>query len=313
MVGLKGREKMNNKKWDFRIICAHAFTILIWGTAFPAIRMGLESYTPEHLTLLRLLIASFILLVFSCIYKLRLPDLKDIPAIFIFGALGFTIYHIALNYGEKTVNAGSASLIVSVTPIVTAILASVFMNEKMKLNGWIGGVISFIGIAFISFSQGDSIQLNSGGLFILLAAISESLFFVFQTSYLKKYGFLPFTIYTILSSTVCMLIFLPGMYTEILAAPLEVNLSVIYLGVFPTVLPYIALAYIISRAGASEATSSLYLTPITACFVAWIWLGEVPTLVSILGGGITILGIVIAHIPVLRKEKHSNLANNQSV
>ncbi|MEK4498562.1 DMT family transporter [Bacillus sp. FSL R12-0069] len=304
---------MHNKKWDLRIICAHAFTILIWGSAFPAIRMGLESYTPEHLTLLRLLIASFILLLFSFIYKLRLPDLKDIPAIFIFGALGFTFYHIALNYGEKTVNAGSASLIVSVTPIVTAIFASVFMNEKMKLNGWIGGVISFIGIAFISFSQGDAIQLNSGGLFILLAAISESLFFVFQTSYLKKYGFLPFTIYTILSSTVCMLIFLPGMYQEILAVSLEVNLSVMYLGVFPTVLPYIALAYIISRAGASEATSSLYLTPITACFIAWIWLGEVPTLVSIIGGGITILGIVIAHIPVLRKEKHRNLANNQSV
>ncbi|MEK4673065.1 MULTISPECIES: DMT family transporter [Bacillus] len=304
---------MHNKKWDLRIICAHAFTILIWGTAFPAIRMGLESYTPEHLTLLRLLIASFILLLFSFIYKLRLPDLKDIPAIFIFGALGFTIYHIALNYGEKTVNAGSASLIISVTPIVTAILASVFLNEKMKLNGWIGGVMSFAGIALISFSQGDAIQLNSGGLFILLAAISESLFFVFQTSYLKKYGFLPFTIYTILSSTVCMLIFLPGVYQEILAAPLEVNLSVIYLGVFPTVLPYIALAYIIFRAGASEATSSLYLTPITACFIAWIWLGEVPTLVSIIGGGITILGIVIAHIPVLRKEKHRNLANNQSV
>lgn len=304
---------MHNKKWDLRIICAHAFTILIWGTAFPAIRMGLESYTPEHLTLLRLLIASFILLLFSFIYKLRLPDLKDIPAIFIFGALGFTIYHIALNYGEKTVNAGSASLIISVTPIVTAILASVFLNDKMKLNGWLGGVISFTGIALISFSQGDAIQLNSGGLFILLAAISESLFFVFQTSYLKKYGFLPFTIYTILSSTVCMLIFLPGVYQEILAAPLEVNLSVIYLGVFPTVLLYIALAYIISRAGASEATSSLYLTPITACFIAWIWLGEVPTLVSIIGGGITILGIVIAHIPVLRKEKHRNLANNQSV
>lgn len=83
---------MNYKKWDLRIICAHAFTILIWGSAFPAIRMGLESYTPEHLTLLRLLIASVILLLFSFIYKLRLPDLKDIPAIFIFGALAFTVF-----------------------------------------------------------------------------------------------------------------------------------------------------------------------------------------------------------------------------
>ncbi len=65
MVGLLGgRDNVHNKKWDLRIICAHAFTILIWGSAFPAIRMGLESYTPEHLTLLRLLIASFILLYF---------------------------------------------------------------------------------------------------------------------------------------------------------------------------------------------------------------------------------------------------------
>ncbi|MED1567707.1 DMT family transporter [Bacillus paramycoides] len=301
---------MHNKKWDFRILCAHAFTILIWGTAFPGIRMGLEAYTPEHLTLLRLLIASLILLLFSFIYKLRLPDLKDIPVIFIFGALGFTIYHIALNYGEQNVNAGPASLIVSVTPILTAILASVFMNEKMKLNGWIGGVISLVGIAFLSLSQGNSIQLNSGVLLILLAAFSESLFFVFQKSYLKKYGFLPFTIYTIWSGTVCMLIFLPGIYQEIVAAPIETTLSVIYLGVFPTVLPYIALAYITSHAGASEATSSLYLTPVTACFIAWIWLGELPTFVSIIGGIITILGVVIAHL-TFKKENYMQIESEK--
>ena len=81
-------------------------------------------------------------------------------------------------------------------------------------------------------------------------------------------------------------------------------MGVIYLGVFPTVLPYIALAYIISRTGAAEATSSLYLTPVTACFIAWLWLGEVPTIVSIIGGGITILGVLIAHVS-LKKEMQS--------
>ncbi len=102
---------------------------LYGGTAFPAIRMGLESYTPEHLTLLRLLIASFILLLFSFIYKLRLPDLKDIPAIFYIWC--FRVYYLSHRIKlrrKKTVNAGSASLIISVTPIVTAILASVFFE-----------------------------------------------------------------------------------------------------------------------------------------------------------------------------------------
>ncbi|OFD78512.1 membrane protein [Bacillus mycoides] len=207
-------------------------------------------------------------------------------------------------------NAGPASLIVSVTPILTAILASVFLNEKMKLNGWIGGVISLAGIAFLSLSPGDSIQLNSGVFLILFAAFSESLFFVFQKSYLKKYGFLPFTIYTIWSGTVCMFIFSPGIYEEIVAAPIEITLSVIYLGVFPTVLPYIALAYITSHAGASEATSSLYLTPVTACFIAWVWLGEVPTFVSIIGGVITILGVVIAHL-TFKKDNYKQIGSEK--
>ena len=79
MVGFREGEKICIIKMGFtHYMCSRFY---LYGTAFPAIRMGLESYTPEHLTLLRLLIASFILLLFSFIYKLRLPDLKDIPAI----------------------------------------------------------------------------------------------------------------------------------------------------------------------------------------------------------------------------------------
>lgn len=101
-----------------------------------------------------------------------------------------------------------------------------------------------------------------------------------------------------------MLIFLPGLGSEIVKAPIEVTFSAVYLGLFPTVLPYIALAYITSHAGASEATSSLYLTPAFACFLSWIWLGEVPTVLSILGGGITLFGVILAHI---KSEKDQNI------
>lgn len=131
---MKGMNDMKNSKWNFRILFAHCITIVLWGSAFPGIRVGLEAYTPEHLTLLRLLIASFALFILAIISKMRLPELKDIPVIFILGGLGFTVYHIALNYGEQSVSAGPASLIVSVTtPIFTAILACIFFREKFKL------------------------------------------------------------------------------------------------------------------------------------------------------------------------------------
>lgn len=88
---------------------------------------------------------------------------------------------------------------------------------------------------------------------------------------------------------------------------IEVTLSIIYLGVFPTVLPYITLAYITSHAGASEATSSLYLTPVTACFIAWIW---VPTFVSIVGGVITILGVIITHL-TFKKDNYKQIESGK--
>ncbi len=71
---------MHNKMGFTHYMCSRFYNSYM-GTAFPAIRMGLESYTPEHLTLLRLLILHLYFCYFHFIYKLRLPDLKDIPAI----------------------------------------------------------------------------------------------------------------------------------------------------------------------------------------------------------------------------------------
>lgn len=92
-----------------------------------------------------------------------------------------------------------------------------------------------------------------------------------------------------------MLIYLPGLGNEIFHASAESTLSVIYLGIFPTVIPYIALAFLASIGGTSEATSSLYLTPAIAFVIAWVWLGEVPTMLSIAGGIIALAGVMIIH------------------
>ena len=84
---------------------------------------------------------------------------------------------------------------------------------------------------------------------------------------------------------------------------IETTLSVLYLGFFPTMIPYLALAYIISRIGTSEATTSLYLTPALAIIISWIWIGEIPTVLSIIGGIITIFGVIITNINMDKKEK----------
>lgn len=296
------------KTLDLKIISAHFITIIIWASAFPGIRVALMAYSPEHISLLRLLIGSFVLIIIAVIRKTPFPELKDIPIILLLGFLGFTVYQVALNYGEQTISAGVASLLVSTTPIITAFLAVFFYREKLSLWGWVGSLVGFCGVAFISVGGStESFTFNTGIVIVLVASLSESIYFVFQHRYLEKYGAIPFTMYAIWSGTIFMLLFSPGLSEAIMAAPVNSTLVILYLGIFPTIIPYFTLAYVTSRTGAAEATSSLYLTTVFAFLIAWIWLGEVPHFSAITGGLITLIGVFIANIKKedFRKEKNN--------
>lgn len=279
-----------------RVFAAHCISIILWASAFAGIRVGLQAYSPEHLSLLRFIIGSLFLMILAPFFSIRLPDRKDIPFLLLLGGLGFTAYYTALNYGELTVSAGVACLVITTTPIFSSLLALLIFRERFGARGWCGALLSFLGVVISVVGTGESIDLSSGIFLILLAAISESIYFVFQKQYVKKYGIFAFTAYTLWAGTLFMLFFLPGLGTAITLAPLDVSLGVIYLGIFPSVIAYLALAYVTSFVGTLEGTSSLYLTPVLAFLIAWVWLNEVPSLLTIVGGIVILAGVLLATI-----------------
>ena len=204
-----------------------------------------------------------------------------------------TVYHTALNYGEISVTAGAASLIIASTPALTALLAIIFLKEKMNKWGWVGIATSFFGVFLVALGEGSSLKFDFGAMLILIAAVSTSAYFVFQTPLIEKYDALPLTTYVICAGAFFMLIFLPGLPKAILSAPSHSTLSVAYLGVFPGALAYVTWTQALSKAPASLKSSFLYQSPVLAIFIAWVMLNEIPSLLSLVGGGFSILGVII--------------------
>lgn len=288
------------------------FTVLIWGSSFAAISYSLQNgFSAGHLLLFRFIIASliFIILAFIPKMKFRIPNKKDLLKILILGWIGITGYHISATFGQLTISAGTSGMLIGSGPIFTTIFAILILKERISKVGWLGLAIGFVGISIIALESGNSSFGIAPGVFLtILAAIATSILFVFQKTLYTKYSAMELTAYFTWAGTIPLFIFAPGLIDTISTLPLEVTTTAIYIGIFPTAIAYLTWAIALSMANASSLSSTLYLEPVIAILVAWVWLSELPTSLSIVGGIIAISSVIVVNVygkrtPEIPKQK----------
>lgn len=275
---------------------AIAIAIFLWSSAFVGIRAGLQDYSPEGLALLRYLIAS---LCMGVVY-FRLPErkrmpLKDAVKILAIGAIGIGVYNVTLNYGELNISSGMASFITSQSPIITTIVALLFLGEELTFHRILGLIISLAGVSLIAVGESDGFTWNTSLGYILFATLAGGCYSVLQKPFFKKYHAIQATAFAIWGGTLFLMLYYPHLNHDIHVASFKATLTVIYLGIFPAAVGYVAWGYVLTEIPASRAVSFLYFSPFVATLLGWAYLKEVPVWVSIAGGILAVLGVWVVN------------------
>lgn len=278
-----------------RAALAIGVTVLCWASAFVSIRDAGQHLDPGPLTLGRAAVAGIVLLAVWAVRREGLPDRRAWPGILTAGVLWFGVYMVALNWGEQLVDAGTAALIVNIGPILIALFGGWVLKEGFPPRLFIGIAISFAGVAVVSLSMSrDGAASIAGVLLCLVSALTYAISAVVQKPTLRHCTTLQFTAFGNAIAAVLCLPFAPLLFSQLESAPTSAALHVLYLGLVPTALAFLTWGYALRYTTAGKLGATTYVVPAIVVGMSWIFLGEVPTWLTLTGGAVALLGVAIS-------------------
>ena len=280
---------------DPRTFAAVCVTVLLWASAFVVIRSAAPQFSPGALALGRLLAGSVVLTGIWLARGEGLPARAAWPGIALSGLLWFGAYMIALNWGERKVDAGTASMLVNIGPILIAILSGWLLKEGFPPRLLAGMLVSFAGAVVVGTAGSGGAKVSVLGVALcLFAAVTYAAGVVSQKVALRSGSALQVTTFGCLIGTVACLPFSGQLVSEVSHQPWTASAKIVYLGVFPTALAFTAWAYALARTSAGKMGSTTYVVPALVIVMSWISLDQVPGWLAFIGGLLCLVGVGVA-------------------
>ena len=277
-------------------LLAVGVTLLFWSSAFVAIRHLGETFSPGALSLGRLVVGSVALGAVLATRGWTRPTPREWFGLVVIGLLWFGVYNVALNAGERLVDAGTAAMLIQLSPVLVAVLAAVFLKEKATV--WLGAglFVAFAGVALIATStSGDGADRDPIGVVLcLVAAAAYAVSLIFQKPLVSRLSAIQVTWTACTVGAIACLPFADDLVHESSAASTADLLWVVYLGVFPTAIAFSTYAYALSFMTAGSLSVTTYLVPPITVLLSWVLLSEAPPTMAYVGGVLALVGVALA-------------------
>lgn len=278
---------------------AALFCAVVWGTTFISTKVLLRDFNPVEILFYRFLIGYLVLWI--AFPKMMKPQKLSHEWYFLAaGATGVTVYYLFENIALTYTLAANVSIIVSVAPFFTALMAHVFLkDEKLKKSFLVGFPVAIAGIVMVTFNGRAVLQVNPLGDFL---AVGAAVIWASYSIIIRKMGTFHYPVAWTTRRIFFygILLMLPllkpmGAQWKFMAFLTPVNLgNFIFLGICACAICFAVWSYAVDVLGAVISSNYIYAVPVITVVTSAVVLKEPITPMGIAGMALTILGLVIS-------------------
>ncbi len=292
----------NETKMTLLMLMATVF----WAGAFITGKMGVYALSPLVLTFLRMFFAAIIIFPIMVLtekdnWRIELSSVKYAVLTAVVGMIG---YHMFFFYALRYTDASKASMINAVNPLLTALMAVIFLGERLTSRKIFFILTAFAGVVLTlsnwNLQRIISFDLNLGDLLMLCGAMMWATYGIIVKRIMPFFTPLKLTTYTFLFSSIILFPFTAKElisldYVQIGWMPF---LAVLYMAIFPSVIGYTIQQMAIKELGAGKTALFINLVPVISTIFAIIFLGEKLFKLNVVSGAIIIVSVIL-----FRKQK----------
>ena len=272
------------------------YFVAVWGSGYVATKFGLQYAPPFTFLTLRFAFGLLCLAPVVLLWNTRWPrNPVELAHVAIAGVLMHAVQLGGSHYAQYLgMSAGVTALIISSQPLLTAIIASRFLKEKLHPGQWLGVFLGLAGVALVVWHKIDVREVTPGSLVgTALALVGVTAATLYQRRFapgadLKAASVIQFAASLLVLAPLALTV--EGFAVE---WSWQLGAAIVFLVVFASILAVSVLHYLMRHGEATRVTSMMYLPPVFAVAVELAMFGVLPTPLMIAGMALACTGVAM--------------------